>query len=568
MISQCSFLYQPKVQNGNVIGAEALLRVPGVENIESYISLITNKPLFDYTVIKKVLLERRTYSNHIGISFPVSINMSIQSLESDFFVEKVSELLVNESDITFEITENDNYLSLNRVKSAMGKIKSLGVKFSLDDFGKGFSDLDKILALDFDEIKIDGSLVKNIENDFYRYRHLKYILDELSDIHNFNIVIERVENKKQLDLIESYGKTLSYQGFLFSKPLRISDLKITGCQYLVGKSMDDKLVLEKLVYNLIKNDDTKTCESIINEIHVADEFNNLGSKVLDCLSIPEVKLNVLKKYKKITVNSSSPETRFFKSYLNCASRLVIIRDSEGNALFNNQAHIDFMQVDLVGLPLNKIFEQFEQYKGCIAIDKNLIESKSNFLAVRESVDFDGKIKSYYTFRQKINHYGKILIITIVYDEDDRDSFPRDALTDCFDRTILNSYYMNNFNMVAFIDMDGFKKINDKFGHKIGDNCLNQFVDYLRSKLRKEDLIVRYGGDEFLIFTKCNNVNLFKSRLELIRNKVECLFKSDAIDLSFSLGIDNLAKGIEVAINCADERMYVDKSRLIKSQYVN
>ncbi|GLR76164.1 bifunctional diguanylate cyclase/phosphodiesterase [Aliivibrio sifiae] len=560
MISKCSFLYQPKIQHGKVIGAEALLRIPGVSNIENYISLITNKSLFDYSVIKKVLLERRSYHEYIGMSFPVSINISIQSLESDFFVEKVSKLLVNESDVTFEITENDNYLSLSRVKNAMTKIKSLGVKFSLDDFGKGFSDIEQVLALDFDEIKIDGSLVKNIENNFYNYRHLKYILDELSDIHDFHIVIERVETNKQLDLIESYGKTLSYQGFLFSKPLKIFDLKITGHQDVVEKSMDNKLILEKLVYDLIKNDDTKTCESIINEIHVADEFNNLGSKVSDCLNIPEVKLNLLKKYNKITVSSNSPETRFFKSYLNCTSRLVIIRDSEGNALFNNQAHIDFMQVDLVGLPLNKIYEQFEQYKGCIAIDRNLIESKSNFLAVRESVDFDGKIKSYYTFRQKINHYGKILIITIVYDEDDRDSFPRDALTDCFDRTILNSYYMNNFNMVAFIDMDGFKKINDKFGHKFGDNCLNRLVGYLKNELREEDLIIRYGGDEFLIFTKWNDINVFKSRLELIRNKVERLFKSDGIALSFSFGIDNLAKGIEIAINCADERMYLDKNR--------
>lgn len=123
------------------------------------------------------------------MSFPVSINISIQSLESDFFVEKVSKLLVNESDVTFEITENDNYLSLSRVKHAMTKIKSLGVKFSLDDFGKGFSDIEQVLTLDFDEIKIDGSLVKNIENNFYNYRHLKYILDELSDIHDFHIVV-------------------------------------------------------------------------------------------------------------------------------------------------------------------------------------------------------------------------------------------------------------------------------------------------------------------------------------------------------------------------------------------
>ncbi|MDD9200591.1 diguanylate cyclase, partial [Aliivibrio sp. S2MY1] len=214
-------------------------------------------------------------------------------------------------------------------------------------------------------------------------------------------------------------------------------MKITGNQDAAEESIDDKLVLEKLVYDLIRNDDDEICESIINDIHMADEFNNLGSKVSDSLSIPDVKLNVLKKYNKIAVGSNSPETRFFKSYLNCTSRLVIIRDSDGNALFNNQAHIDFMQVDLVGLPLSKIYEKFEQYKGCIEIDKNLIESKSNFLAVRESVNFAGKIKSYYTFRQKINHYGKILIITIVYDEDDRETFPRDALTNCFDRTILN-----------------------------------------------------------------------------------------------------------------------------------
>ncbi|MDD9196905.1 EAL domain-containing protein [Aliivibrio sp. S3MY1] len=166
MISKCSFLYQPKVQHGKVIGAEALLRIPGVSNIEDYISFISNKPLFDYTVIKKVLLERRSYQEYMGMSFPVSINMSIQSLESDFFVEKVSKLLVNESDIIFEITENDNYLSLNCVKNSMAKIKSLGVKFSLDDFGKGFSDIEHVLALDFDEIKIDGSLVKNIEITF------------------------------------------------------------------------------------------------------------------------------------------------------------------------------------------------------------------------------------------------------------------------------------------------------------------------------------------------------------------------------------------------------------------
>ena len=88
MISNCSFLYQPKIQSGNIIGVEALLRVPGTSNIENYVSMITNKPLFDLSVITKVLEERRLYHSNVGLSFPVSINISIQSLESDFLFMK------------------------------------------------------------------------------------------------------------------------------------------------------------------------------------------------------------------------------------------------------------------------------------------------------------------------------------------------------------------------------------------------------------------------------------------------------------------------------------------------
>lgn len=563
MNSTISFLYQPKVQNGSIIGVEALLRVPGVTNIESYVSMVTNKPLFDYTIIRKVLSDRREYHENIGCSFPVSINISIQSLESDYFIDKTAKLLKNEPNVTLEITENDSYLSLERVKESMGILKSLGVKFSLDDFGKGFSDIEQVLSLDLDEIKVDGSLVNDIENNFYKFRHLKYTLDELEDISNFNIVIERVENKKQVNLIESLGKKVSYQGYYFYKPMNLFDLTIATPEPHKEEKHEPKLLLEKLIYELIKTDNDNECAQLVNDIHSVDIFNNLGSKVCDSLTITEVKKSILKKYNKIALNPNSPENLFFKSYLNCMSRLVIIRDSEGNALFNNQAHINFMNVDLVGMPLESIYEKFEQYEGCIAIDKELIESKSNFLAVREVVDFDGQTKSYYTFRQKINHYGKTLIITIVYDEDDRDSFPRDALTDCFDRTILNSYYMNQFNMVAFIDMDGFKKINDNFSHKLGDDCLSKFVMYLKHELRKEDLIIRYGGDEFLIFTQWDDRHTFESRLNLIRNKVEKLFKSNNIDLSFSYGIEDLSKGMEIAINCADEKMYADKSRKLQ-----
>ena len=105
-----------------------------------------------------------------------------------------------------------------------------------------------------------------------------------------------------------------------------------------------------------------------------------------------------------------------------------------------------------------------------------------------------------------------------------------------------------------------KKINDNFSHQFGDDCLSQFVMYLKNELREEDLIIRYGGDEFLIFTKWDDIDMFESRLNLIRHKIERLFQFNDIDVSFSYGIDNLSKGIESAINCADKKMYINKSR--------
>ncbi|MUJ39527.1 EAL domain-containing protein [Aliivibrio fischeri] len=290
------FLYQPKVQNGSIVSVEALLRVPGVTNVEKYISMITNKPVFDLSIIKKVLSDRKIYYEELGVFFPVSINISIQSLESEYFVDKAYKLLRNEIDVTLEITENDSYLSLKRVKESMKILKSIGIKFSLDDFGKDFSDIEQVLSLDLDEIKIDGSLVYDIENNFYKFRHLKYTLDELEGISNFNIIIERVENKKQINLIESLGKKVSYQGYYFYKPMRLFDLTITASECTSEKSNKITLLLEKLIYELIKSDNEQESVQLINDIHAIDVKNAFGLKTYDNLTISEVKKSIVKKY--------------------------------------------------------------------------------------------------------------------------------------------------------------------------------------------------------------------------------------------------------------------------------
>ncbi len=73
----------------------------------------------------------------------------------------------------------------------------------------------------------------------------------------------------------------------------------------------------------------------------------------------------------------------------------------------------------------------------------------------------------------------------------------DPLTGAYNRTSLKKeYFVNKFFFMT--DIDFFKKLNDNFSHEMGDKCLKKFADIVRSNIRKEDRLIRYGGEEFII----------------------------------------------------------------------
>ncbi|MDW7669762.1 MAG: GGDEF domain-containing protein [Bacillota bacterium] len=78
----------------------------------------------------------------------------------------------------------------------------------------------------------------------------------------------------------------------------------------------------------------------------------------------------------------------------------------------------------------------------------------------------------------------------------------DSLTGAYSRMFLDQWSERNLDEfeghLVLMDLDCFKKINDKFGHLTGDKVLIKFVEIVRSSIRDEDYVVRYGGDEFLL----------------------------------------------------------------------
>lgn len=114
--------------------------------------------------------------------------------------------------------------------------------------------------------------------------------------------------------------------------------------------------------------------------------------------------------------------------------------------------------------------------------------------------------------------------------------------------------------VGFFDIDGLKHINDCFGHAAGDSAIRVVVRAIRELIRAEDLIFRWGGDEFFVIMVSMDAELAEvrmSRLESALRNVPLTGVSDPVDIGISWGFTDFsdANELERAINEADAEMY-------------
>jgi diguanylate cyclase (GGDEF)-like protein len=131
--------------------------------------------------------------------------------------------------------------------------------------------------------------------------------------------------------------------------------------------------------------------------------------------------------------------------------------------------------------------------------------------------------------------------------------------------------------VAMIDIDHFKKINDSYGHQMGDQVIRSLAWFLRKRLRKADLIGRYGGEEFLLVLPRADADQAADVLDRIRHdfsQIKYPFNETSFNVTVSGGIAQLQAQLhaqtsaESLIKQADEALYQAKhagrNRLVKS----
>ena len=116
-------------------------------------------------------------------------------------------------------------------------------------------------------------------------------------------------------------------------------------------------------------------------------------------------------------------------------------------------------------------------------------------------------------------------------------------------------------LILFFDLDGFKQINDSYGHHTGDLCLKWFAEALRESFRPRDFVVRYAGDEFVVVAPGLQEGGVGERLAKLRALLKASGERPEID--FSVGTAPLGAGgnPDEALQAADDAMYALRAKL-------
>jgi diguanylate cyclase (GGDEF)-like protein len=130
------------------------------------------------------------------------------------------------------------------------------------------------------------------------------------------------------------------------------------------------------------------------------------------------------------------------------------------------------------------------------------------------------------------------------------------------KLIINEYTKDdNLLFLSILDIDFFKKVNDTYGHDVGDKVLKQFVNVIQKSSRKDDLLIRWGGEEFLLLTKVKSIDNAKKVLENIRNAISQASFEGIKHITCSIGATNYKENenIEESFKRADDALYEAKN---------
>ena len=175
-------------------------------------------------VVEKLLAFMRQH-NQVGKKLRYFVNLSRVSISDQRWIKRFMSLLktsaVDPSQLVFEITETAAMSEIDVTLTFINRLKDMGCRFALDDFGAGFSSFYYLKRFEVDYLKIDGSFIRDLATDEGSRLFVRALNDVARGLSK-QVVAEWVESPEVLKLLVEMGAQFG-QGYLFQKPVPLEE---------------------------------------------------------------------------------------------------------------------------------------------------------------------------------------------------------------------------------------------------------------------------------------------------------------------------------------------------------
>ncbi|MGH1484372.1 MAG: putative bifunctional diguanylate cyclase/phosphodiesterase [Geminicoccales bacterium] len=227
---QFRVVFQPQfsVATGDVVGAEALIRwqhpKAGLLTPDRFLSVAEDArlmPEIGRLVFQDALRAAHGWPLLRDRRLRLAVNVSIEELEAEDFGEwilrELNETAFDAHALEIEVTESTAMLDNERVEAQVKMLRSAGIRFAVDDFGVGYSNLARMRRLAFETLKIDMSLMQGIGSDRDAEILVGSILSMTESL-GLDVVAEGIETQEQLAFLAEHNCGYA-QGYLLSRPM-------------------------------------------------------------------------------------------------------------------------------------------------------------------------------------------------------------------------------------------------------------------------------------------------------------------------------------------------------------
>lgn len=568
------------VSRKTVIGIEGLIR--GVAAITN--EIIPPAKLFEAAKRENVALEldracrdtvieafSKIYKLNREKLLFVNLDASVlqNSVGSDYLLNQVRRHDVNSRNIVIEISEKKVQGSA-ALKKFADSYRKYGFMVALDDVGSESSNIDRILLVKPDIIKIDISLVKNIQNDFYKQGVFRSLVN-MSNRIGALVIAEGTETEEEaIQILRLGGHML--QGFFLSEPQQYADDKaaFTNCkinllsrrfneymnlQYIEERDRNMRLyaAANQAVKNLVKLTSREFDETLGKTIsknismECAYILDNNGIQISNTICSSEkaeARENLI--FYSARKGTDHSMEKYYYPLISARIKKHI-----------TQPYISLATGNLC-ITVSVAFMNAENNDYILCVDFKASDAAGDIELKSPTPNFSDSSKT--DMISMINRMNEAIIKDSLTKAYNRRYIEERLLIDVFNAT-------NEDHPISIIlaDIDHFKSVNDQYGHLAGDEVLKEFVKISKCFIRKNtDWIARYGGDEFLVVLVNADEHVAGMVAEKIRRAVEkTILNYNQSDICFTASfgtytVHSKKMTCDQLISQADKNLYTAK----------